>query len=124
MIQADIGTEDIAELFRVIGHPSRLAILLALVAGEHGVGALDQATGIGQPSLSQQLGVLRKAELVVTRREAKQVFYSLNPEVLHVVRETIGKLCRAAEERHPVVSASATSGPVGAAMIARVTPRP
>ena len=124
MIQADIGTEDIAELFRVIGHPSRLAILLALVAGEHGVGALDQATGIGQPSLSQQLGVLRKAELVVTRREAKQVFYSLNPEVLHVVRETIGKLCRAAEERHPVVSASATSGPVGAAMFARVTPRP
>ena len=124
MIQADIGTEDIAELFRVIGHPSRLAILLALVAGEHGVGALDQATGIGQPSLSQQLGVLRKAELVVTRREAKQVFYSLNPEVLHVVRETIGKLCRAAEERHPVVSASAKSGPVGAAMFARVTPRP
>ena len=88
------------------------------------MGALDQATGIGQPSLSQQLGVLRKAELVVTRREAKQVFYSLNPEVLHVVRETIGKLCRAAEERHPVVSASATSGPVGAAMFARVTPRP
>ena len=70
MIQADIGTEDIAELFRVIGHPSRLAILLALVAGEHGVGALDQATGIGQPSLSQQLGVLRKAELVVTRRDS------------------------------------------------------
>ena len=93
MIQADIGTEDIAELFRVIGHPSRLAILLALVAGEHGVGALDQATGIGQPSLSQQLGVLRKAELVVTRREAKQVFYSLNPEVLHVVRKGT-QLCR------------------------------
>lgn len=124
MIQADSGTEDIAELFRIIGHPSRLTLLLALVAGEHGVGALEQATGIGQPSLSQQLGVLRKAELVVTRREAKQVFYSLNPEVLHVVRATIVKLCGAADERHPVVSASATSGPVGAAMFARVTPRP
>ena len=117
------SAEGIAEIFRVIGHPSRISILLALVAGEHGVGALDQATDIGQPTLSQQLAILRKAELVVTRREAKQVFYSLNPTVLHLVRETIETLCSAADAKHAIVEKAASSGPVGAAMFARVQPR-
>ena len=39
---------------------------------------LEAATGVAQPMLSQQLGVLRKAGLVETRREAKQVFYRIN----------------------------------------------
>lgn len=116
------GTEAIADLFRVIGHPSRLGILLALVAGERGVGALEQKTEIGQPALSQQLAILRKAELVVTRREAKQVFYSLNPAALHIVRETIQALVGAAEKQ-AIAPASASCGPVGAAMFARVSPR-
>ncbi|NLR72165.1 helix-turn-helix transcriptional regulator [Novosphingobium sp. ERN07] len=123
MTRAASGTEDISDLFRVIGHPSRMGILLALVAGEHGVSALEQKTAIGQPGLSQQLAILRKAELVATRREAKQVFYSLNPATLHVAREAIEKLCSAADDKDAFVPRAIAPGPVGAAMFARVQPR-
>lgn len=67
-----------AELLRVLGHAVRLEIVGALTVGERSVGEIEHATGIAQPGLSQQLAVLRKAGLVTTRREAKQVFYSLN----------------------------------------------
>jgi DNA-binding transcriptional ArsR family regulator len=48
-----------------------------LSRGEQSVSAIDEATGIGQPALSQQLGELRKSGMVSTRRQAKQVYYSL-----------------------------------------------
>lgn len=66
------------ELLRVLGHENRLR-LLGVLAGsdEKAVGELEALTGIGQPALSQQLAILRKAELVTTRREAKQVYYRL-----------------------------------------------
>src|SRR5690554_5267130 len=50
--------------------------------GEKSVGELETMTGVGQPGLSQQLAILRKADLVQTRREAKLVFYSLAPDNL------------------------------------------
>jgi DNA-binding transcriptional ArsR family regulator len=65
------------EQFKAIAHPLRMRILDALSGAERNVGELEQATGIGQPALSQQLGVLRKAGLVETRKEAKLVFYRL-----------------------------------------------
>lgn len=123
MTRAASGTQDIADLFRVIGHPSRMGILLALVAGEHAVGALEQKTAIGQPALSQQLAILRKAELVETRREAKQVFYSLNPATLDLARETIEILCSRLDDKDATAGSAATPSPVGAAMFARVQPR-
>ena len=52
-------------------------ILSCLLNGECSVGQIASATGIGQPALSQQLAELRRAELVSTRREAKQISYSL-----------------------------------------------
>ncbi|MEO5598888.1 MAG: metalloregulator ArsR/SmtB family transcription factor [Novosphingobium sp.] len=116
-------TDDITELFRTLGQPLRMGILLALVAGERGVGELAQQSGIAQPALSQQLALLRKAELVVTRREAKQVFYSLNPVTLQIVRGVLDELCSAAAEKHTAVPTSASHGPVGAAMFARVQAR-
>jgi len=58
----------------------RLMILSLLLQGEKSVSEIDMATGIGQPGLSQQLAELRRAELVTTRRQAKQVFYSIADE--------------------------------------------
>ena len=72
--------EALAETFRVLGHENRLRLLELLAGGEYSVGDIEQRSGIGQPGLSQQLAVLRKAGLVNTRREAKLVFYSLNRE--------------------------------------------
>lgn len=68
---------DLIEGLKALAHPLRWRVLATLAIGEHNVGEIEQATGIGQPSLSQQLGVLRKAGLVDTRKEAKLVFYSL-----------------------------------------------
>lgn len=70
--------EGSAELLKALAHATRLAILQALVDGERSVGDIESASGIGQPALSQQLAVLRKADLVETRREAKLVFYAIN----------------------------------------------
>ncbi|WP_336960077.1 metalloregulator ArsR/SmtB family transcription factor [Sphingobium aquiterrae] len=73
----------IAEVMRILGHETRLRLVDTLrVQGELAVGELEAATGIGQPGLSQQLAVLRKAELVNARRAAKQVYYSLAPQAL------------------------------------------
>ncbi|WP_371347462.1 ArsR/SmtB family transcription factor [Ancylobacter sp. IITR112] len=65
------------EKLRSYAQPQRLMVLSHLQAGEMTVSEIDAATGIGQPALSQQLGELRRAGLVATRRAAKQVYYRL-----------------------------------------------
>lgn len=81
-----------AEMFRVLGHETRLRLLMLLASGEQNVGAIDTLSGIGQPALSQQLGVLRKAGLVDTRRVAKQIYYSVEPQALRRVAEFLAQL--------------------------------
>lgn len=66
-----------AERLKVYGQPQRLMILSSLLAGERTVGDIEAVTSIVQPALSQQLAELRRADMVVTRRAAKQVFYRL-----------------------------------------------
>lgn len=70
--------EATAELLRALGHPVRLQILHAVRARPLAVGEIEEATGIGQPGLSQQLSILRKAELVLSQRNGKQVFYQVD----------------------------------------------
>jgi DNA-binding transcriptional ArsR family regulator len=74
------GAERAVERLRLFAQPVRLMILSLLLEGEHMVGALEDATAIGQPAMSQQLAELRRAGLVVTRRAARQVFYRIAPE--------------------------------------------
>jgi len=77
----DADPERMAELMRTLGHETRLRLLGTLLAkGETSVGELEALTGVGQPGLSQQLAILRKAALVSTRRAAKLVYYSIAPE--------------------------------------------
>lgn len=62
---------------RTLANPDRLLLLCQLSAGEACVSALEQDTGIGQPTLSQQLAVLRREGLVITRRDGKHIFYQV-----------------------------------------------
>jgi DNA-binding transcriptional ArsR family regulator len=71
------NSDILIEQFKALAHPLRLRILEALSDGERNVGEIEQTTTIGQPALSQQLGVLRKAGLVDTRKQAKLVYYRL-----------------------------------------------
>jgi DNA-binding transcriptional ArsR family regulator len=84
--------DDLIEGLKALAHPLRWRILAALAAGERNVGEIERESGIAQPALSQQLGVLRKARLVATRKEAKLVFYSLAPDELGAVKAALGKL--------------------------------
>ena len=79
------------ELLRAIAHPMRLIILCRLLDGELAVSGFESEMNLKQPSLSQQLGLLRDAGLVTARREAKSVVYALaNARVggiLHALRD-------------------------------------
>lgn len=66
-----------AELFRAMSHPARIRILETLSAGERSVGEMQPEIGIELSHLSQQLGVLRRAGLVTSRKEGQSVFYSV-----------------------------------------------
>ena len=77
------------QLLKALGNPDRLLLLCQLVHGEMNVGELEDRLKIVQPTLSQQLGVLRREGLVDTRRDGRQIYYSISsPEALAI----IGKL--------------------------------
>ncbi|MBP2446951.1 ArsR family transcriptional regulator [Rhizobium leguminosarum] len=71
---------EVSELLKTLAHPMRLMIVCALIKGEYSVGELEEMLGIHQPNLSQQLTVLREAEIVETRREGKQIYYKLTAQ--------------------------------------------
>jgi len=84
--------DDLIEALKALAHPLRFRILAVLAAGERNVGEIEQVTGITQPGLSQQLSVLRKAELVDTRKEAKLVFYSVSAAQIGAVTAALAGL--------------------------------
>jgi len=92
-------TDDaVIEELKAIAHPLRFQILEALRSGELNVGEIEQSCKIGQPALSQQLGVLRRAGLVETRKSAKLVFYSRNENRLSELGALIGGFDAAAAQ--------------------------
>jgi DNA-binding transcriptional ArsR family regulator len=75
--------EAIAETFRVLGDPTRVRILDALVGGELCVCDIAGLVGISESAVSHQLRLLRGMRLVRPRRAGRQVFYSLDDQ--HIV---------------------------------------
>lgn len=81
-------------LLKALANPDRLLLLCQLSHGEQCVSALETLLGIVQPTLSQQLGVLREERLVSTRRKGKQIFYSIaSKEALAVMQALYQKFC-------------------------------
>ena len=87
--------DEAAALLRALGNPDRLLLLCELSQGELCVMDLADRTGIVQPSLSQQLTVLRAQELVATRRDGKRMYYSIaDPRALAVLKTLYKLYCR------------------------------
>jgi DNA-binding transcriptional ArsR family regulator len=84
--------EDAAALLKALANADRLLLLCHLVEAERSVGTLGSVTGIAQPTLSQQLGVLRTEGLVATRREGKSIFYRIASPAVHAVLKTLYEL--------------------------------
>jgi DNA-binding transcriptional ArsR family regulator len=86
---------DACRLMKALANPDRLLLLCQLAQGEMSVGELEAALGILQPTLSQQLTVLRNESLVETRREGKQVFYRVaSPRALTVLKVLHQEFCK------------------------------
>ncbi|MDI3409218.1 ArsR/SmtB family transcription factor [Streptomyces cavernicola] len=76
-----------AEFFKTLGHPARIRVLELLSEREHAVAEMLPEVGIEPAHLSQQLAVLRRANLVVTRKQGSTVYYSLtSPHVVDLLR--------------------------------------
>lgn len=67
-----------AEFFRTLGHPARIRVLELLSDRDHAVHELLDAIEIEASNLSQQLAVLRRAGLIVQRRERSEVLYAIS----------------------------------------------
>jgi len=76
-------------LLKALANPERLLLLCQLTAGERSVGELEALLGIQQPTLSQQLGVLRREGLVRTRREGKNIHYSIGDAAALTLLQTL-----------------------------------
>jgi ArsR family transcriptional regulator len=68
---------EVAGHLKTLAHPVRLMLVCTLVEGEYSVSALEEKLDVHQPTLSQQLTVLREADIIEARKEGKQVFYRL-----------------------------------------------
>lgn len=78
---------EVSELMRALANPHRLLLLCQLVEGEKSVGELAEALGLRQPTVSQHLALMRREDLVRTRREGQVVRYRLGrPEVERMMR--------------------------------------
>lgn len=90
-----------SSLLKVLSHPDRLLLLCQLSQGEYCVSELEALIGLGQPSLSQQLGVLRQEGLVETRRAGKQIYYRIiSADAMAVLQVLYQRFCSDDEESH------------------------
>ena len=77
----------VLEVFQALSHPVRLEICQLLMARQFSVGELCETLKLRQYVVSQQLALLRKAEIVDTKRRARSIIYSLsNDKVRRILR--------------------------------------
>jgi DNA-binding transcriptional ArsR family regulator len=77
-----------AGFFRALAHPVRIRILERLVKAEHSVQELQDALGLEQPVVSQQLAVLRSASIVAGRKEGISVRYTVRDPLVGTLLDT------------------------------------
>lgn len=94
LVNLQAAAKQASGLLKTLANPDRLLLLCQMTQGEFAVGALEELTGIRQPTLSQQLTILREEKLVHARREGKQVFYSIaSKEALAVLQVLYALYC-------------------------------
>lgn len=71
---------DATAFLKKLANQDRLMIVCTLIQGERSVRELEETLGLRQPSLSQQLGELRKAGMIDGRKEGREMYYRLADE--------------------------------------------
>lgn len=86
-MESDVDLSAASDIFRVLGDPTRMKIMWALMQTELCVCDLAAALGMTKSAISHQLGTLKAANMVKARRDGKNVFYSLDDQhVADIVR--------------------------------------
>ena len=80
--------EQIAELFKAFGDPTRVEILSLLQRGELCVNDIAQAVDLSQSAISHQLRILKQMHLIKSRRDGKNILYSLADDHVRLILET------------------------------------
>ena len=70
------------EVFKALADPTRREILRLLRGGERTAGELAERFAMTKPSMSHHFAVLKDAELIRSRRDGKQIYYTLNTTVV------------------------------------------
>jgi ArsR family transcriptional regulator len=83
------NADNACRMMKTLANRDRLMLLCELSQGEKRVGELEEITHILQPTLSQQLGVLRQEEIVSTRRDGKHIYYSISSPIAMSVMELL-----------------------------------
>ncbi len=96
-VELDIGLMRVAAtqataVLRALANEDRLLLLCQLSQGEKSVGELEELLDVHQPTLSQQLGVLRNEGLVTTRRDGKRIHYSIADDKVLAILGTLYQL--------------------------------
>jgi DNA-binding transcriptional ArsR family regulator len=94
------NAQQASEFLKALSHEVRLLILCFLIEGEKSVSEIEKMLKLRQPAVSQQLARLRADGLVETRRNGKNIYYSLaRPEVRDVIGALHDAFCRPRKAR-------------------------
>lgn len=97
MLSSATDLEDVRPLtrvFRALGDENRVRIVALLVHGELCVCHLESALGISQPNCSRQLGILKAAGIVDSRRDGTWVYYGITDQERESVKNVLGVLAK------------------------------
>jgi DNA-binding transcriptional ArsR family regulator len=94
------NAQEASEFLKALSHEARLVILCLLVEGEKSVAEIEEMLSLRQPAVSQQLARLRADDLVQTRRDGKNIYYSLaRPEVREIIAALHAAFCKPRRRR-------------------------
>ncbi len=88
-VEVEKNAKEAAKLLKALSNEKRLLILCTLYKGECSVGELEEVVNLSQSALSQHLSKLRCDNLVMTRREAQTIYYSLEDRAVKMILGTL-----------------------------------
>ncbi len=95
--------EEHANLLKAISHPKRLEIINLLRDGEYTVSQIISMLDLPQANLSQHLQIMRKANIVITRRNGKEIYYKLSHPNILIASDSIRKLLIEKHKDDPLI---------------------
>jgi DNA-binding transcriptional ArsR family regulator len=97
-----------AAFLKALANDQRLLVLCALLDGPLSVGEINERVPLSQSALSQHLGVLRDAGLVVTTRQSQTIYYEMaQGPALQVMEVLYSEFCRPTDGRERIRNAKA-----------------